>query len=105
MTNNVILVQSESPVYKDILKATAEFHMKQKNPKSAAEQLEKLRKLTDEDRSVLSMLFAAYSQFDAKKAKQYPYLCSIISTPVIIPSELFPQLLISSETSMTLMVT
>jgi len=62
--------EADSPAYKDILKASADFQLKIKKPQIAAGLLEKLRKLSSGDRGVLSMLFAAYSQYDAKKAKQ-----------------------------------
>ncbi|XP_067929456.1 signal recognition particle subunit SRP72-like [Watersipora subatra] len=59
-----------SRALQDILRAAADFQLKAQNPRLAASLLEKLKKLTPGDRGILSMLFAAYSQFDADKAKQ-----------------------------------
>lgn len=68
----VLYFQTDSPVFTKILKASADFQMKSKNPQTAAKMLEKLRKVSPGDRAVLSVLFAAYSQFDPDKARQYP---------------------------------
>ncbi|XP_048746270.2 signal recognition particle subunit SRP72-like [Ostrea edulis] len=61
--------QPKSPSLPVLMRANADFQLKNGSPQQAAKMLEELRKKKPDDPRILAQLIAAYSQFDPTKAK------------------------------------
>lgn len=61
--------QPKSPTLPMLMRANADFQLKNGSPQQAAKMLEELRKKKPDDPRILAQLISAYSQFDPEKAK------------------------------------
>lgn len=61
--------QPKSPSLPVLMRANADFQLKNGSPQQAAKMLEELRKKKPDDPRILAQLITAYSQFDPEKAK------------------------------------
>ncbi|XP_061171362.1 signal recognition particle subunit SRP72-like [Saccostrea echinata] len=61
--------QPQSPSLPVLMRANADFQLKNGSPQQAAKMLEELRKKKPDDPRILAQLITAYSQFDPEKAK------------------------------------
>lgn len=67
------LLQPRSSELNLVTRESAKFHLANGRVQEAANMLEELRKADPHDPKILAQLISAYSAFDPKKAKQYPW--------------------------------